>query len=465
MIAKKDIPALVALLEDCQAGIYHACQLKDFHSYLRIGGIPSRALMESSNQEFTAFQTDARDHESDVWDKVFGNLHDFGRSFASYNIPSGRAVVPNPYGPILVVLSPSALLEADDVAICLRSAGAKGFNREREALPLARIDRLFADRHPSGARYAKFGSQLRREGTGRESDPELSASVPQQYFSLKYITHLIVDGYRFESGTLLEIVQQAWAAAGGPKRVWPRRTRPDRAALLTEVSAAIRDGCLRANELAESSSAGPLARQWACELIASGLQYQYQRFATYLQNGTLALVAAPKHVHPVAHSVPPSDEDFRTSDDISVDEFELSEELPALFGLWVGRHEQLGDVVFDADLQTAGTRRIKLWTASDQIVREFDAAEVKSRLRTVHNLEWLARASAQYHDWLIAVGLVNFSDDDAGEFDDGEPLWRDEGSDMYDKDHEDLQEDLREDLQERVEGQARSEEDGWYYED
>ena len=138
MITGNDIQALVDLFEERQVFLYHACQLIDFESYISLGGIPSRALLESRQVEFTPFQTDAIDRENSMWDKVFVNLSDFGRSFAQ-----GAKNVPNPYGPILFRLRPSALLEASDVAVCLWSAGAKGFNREREALKtLEDINRL-----------------------------------------------------------------------------------------------------------------------------------------------------------------------------------------------------------------------------------------------------------------------------------------------------------------------------------
>ena len=63
--------------------LYHACQLSDFASYLSLGGIPSRALLETNGLPFTPFKTDTIDQENGVWDKVFINLSDFGHFFAS----------------------------------------------------------------------------------------------------------------------------------------------------------------------------------------------------------------------------------------------------------------------------------------------------------------------------------------------------------------------------------------------
>jgi len=123
------IKAYVDLLNRRQVRLYHACQFEDYCSYLDIGGIPSRKKMEESGKVFTAFATDLTDQERGVWDKVFVNLADFGDGFAC-----GRQAIPNPYGPILLVISPDGLAQAQDVAICLRSAGANGYDREKEAL-------------------------------------------------------------------------------------------------------------------------------------------------------------------------------------------------------------------------------------------------------------------------------------------------------------------------------------------
>src|SRR5262249_8889960 len=127
MIREGQIAKLVGLLKARGVSLYHACQLVDFRSYLALGGIPSRARLERGKLAFTAFESDTADHKNGVWDKVFVNLSDFGRTFAS-----GGKGVPNPYGPILLKIRPEALLEASDLAICLRSASATDFNREAE---------------------------------------------------------------------------------------------------------------------------------------------------------------------------------------------------------------------------------------------------------------------------------------------------------------------------------------------
>lgn len=58
MLQGEGITKLVRLLEQRRAYLYHACQLVDFQSYLNLGGIPSRAYLESMEQCYTVFDTD-----------------------------------------------------------------------------------------------------------------------------------------------------------------------------------------------------------------------------------------------------------------------------------------------------------------------------------------------------------------------------------------------------------------------
>jgi hypothetical protein len=120
MISRNEIQSLVNLLLERNVSLYHACQLIDFESYLALGGIPSRALLENKELPFTPFETDTIDQTNGVWDKVFGNLKEFGEIFAD-----GMPWPPTVYGPIQLQLNPSALLEASDVAVCLRSGELK----------------------------------------------------------------------------------------------------------------------------------------------------------------------------------------------------------------------------------------------------------------------------------------------------------------------------------------------------
>lgn len=139
---KREIGKLSEILRHRNVYLFHACQFQDFQSYLALGGIPSRKVLEKQNLSYTIFETDNVDKFNEVWDKVFINLEDFGKTFAF-----GGSGVPNPYGPIVFKINHESLMDAEEVAVTLRSAGAKDFNRYNEALTsISDFERIFL--HP-----------------------------------------------------------------------------------------------------------------------------------------------------------------------------------------------------------------------------------------------------------------------------------------------------------------------------
>jgi hypothetical protein len=279
------IGAVVEVLEARRAHFYHACQYKDFNSYLEIGGIPSRSLLEGSGIQFTAFDTDQIDQTNAVWDKVFLNLADFGATFGR-----GQGAVPNPYGPILLRVEPRSLYEATDVAICLRSAGAQGFNREQESLRFPEdVERLFAkprsDEYPAST-FIKFARELQQEfDSPNARDPEISLTAEEGYIGFEYVDRVIVDPYEIGGTRLRQSVEQLLRRNGVAAPVFERRSSV---------------GAERYNELASlvAERTPPLQRAqdwdvsdelkaWAATILARDLGYQFNRYANYLRAGTL----------------------------------------------------------------------------------------------------------------------------------------------------------------------------------
>ncbi len=278
------IRTVVDLLQRRRVLLYHACQYKDFISYLTVGGIPSRAHLEQESAQFTAFETDAVDHTNDVWDKVFVNFSDFGKTFAG----NGPAV-PNPYGPILFRIRPAALVEANDVAICLRSAGAAGFSRERESLQTVEdVDRIFArpqdDSYP-GTTWIKFAPALQEEFSLRTArDPEVSCTFSEGVLPLHYVQSLLVDPYTIGNHSLrtharaelerrrLEISVEARSIA--------LRQRYD------ELARLVREQTPTLAEIGSLSNRDQTIR-WAARARERNLDYQFKRYGDYLREGTL----------------------------------------------------------------------------------------------------------------------------------------------------------------------------------
>lgn len=294
MIEGEDIERLIQLLTERGASVYHACQFLDFQSYLQVGGIPSRAHLEVQGLPFTGFETDDNDQINSVWDNVFLNLSDFGKTFAN-----GYTAVPNPYGPILLRLRPEALHEASDVAICLRSAGASGFSRENETLQFHDVDRFFA--HPAAegfpqSEWVKFRSQLEQDfDLPGACDPEISCTVISGRLSMKYVIDARVDHYVLRGKLLRDRVHDLRSASGARFAVRERGYRQGRNTMLCELA------CILANcdqipsllSVNEDQSAGQDLRDWARGLLSRDLEYQFIRFAKYWREGTLLPLTQP----------------------------------------------------------------------------------------------------------------------------------------------------------------------------
>ncbi|RLA78759.1 MAG: hypothetical protein DRG78_14365 [Epsilonproteobacteria bacterium] len=78
--------------------LYHATQLKEFELYCKEQKLLSREAIAKKLDNFTKFFTDEKDKELNIWNKVFGNLNDFGKNFNQYQYS-----IPNAYGPICLV--------------------------------------------------------------------------------------------------------------------------------------------------------------------------------------------------------------------------------------------------------------------------------------------------------------------------------------------------------------------------
>lgn len=282
MFQGEEIQKLVELLKKRRAYLYHACQLLDFQSYLNVGGIPSRSHLERNSQPYTPFESDQSDHTNSVWDKVFTNLSDFGFTFAG-----GGPAVPNTYGPILFKIRPEALLEATDVAICLRSAGGNGFDREREALnSISDVDRLF--KYPAEdsdkRSYVKNRKELQKDFTPNASAPEISCTVVSGIFSLHHVDLVRVEPYIIQECRLRIKVEEIISKNGVTFRVFERDRCP---AYTDELVKIMERGVPSLHDLSKNSNVSQELRLWVKKVIDRELEYQFNRFAKYLYNGTI----------------------------------------------------------------------------------------------------------------------------------------------------------------------------------
>jgi hypothetical protein len=288
------ITQFVEQLKSKDIKIYHACQYIDFCTYLEIGGIPSRGHMEGQGLPFTKFETDASDKEREVWDKVFFNFDDFGKWFAK-----GKNNMPNPYGPILLVFEPEALLEAQQVALCLRSAGESHFSRENEALKTIEAaaqvfkEWKYKDGNTGGWNVC-FKQELEKlfpKYPGPKS-PELSCAVDKGYISFAYLLKIVVDPYTLAgaNGEKIKLMNKVNASAGDSlsKKVVERNSiiNSMRYGLYDLISESILVKVPTLMEISQDESHEKNLRDWALGAIELNWIFQ-PRFAQYLREGTI----------------------------------------------------------------------------------------------------------------------------------------------------------------------------------
>lgn len=290
MFQGEGIKRLVELFKRRGAYLYHACQLLDFQSYLNVGGIPSRSHLESNRQPYTPFKSDQNDHINGDWDKVFANLSDFGFTFAG-----GYDAVPNAYGPILFQIQPEALFEATDVAICLRSAGKKDFDRKKESLSsVSDVDRLF--QYPmedlKKCSYVKTRQELQRDFTRNASAPEISCTVMSGRISLQYVQYVRVEPYLIGEELLAIKVEELKSKNSASFPVYKRDRCP---AYTNELLNILQRGVPSLQDLSENSNVSNELRDWAKRVINRGIAYQFNdSFAPYLYHGTIVPIIQGK---------------------------------------------------------------------------------------------------------------------------------------------------------------------------
>lgn len=279
MYKDKLLAEVMDILSARKCYLYHACQLKDFKTYLELNGIPSRGEMQSKAKEFTSFETDDEDQKNGVWNFVFGNFSDFSSSFHR----GGRSI-PNPYGPILIKLDPKFLLDADDFSVALRSAGAKGFNRNSESLEtIEDLHKLFVKAQGEyGADWIKKKSDLVGDFPERNvtSSPEWSASFTNGLLSIDHFVNITVDPITIRSINLLDEVKRLSTGYHHHLGAIVSRTTVDK-----KLSPLV--ACVDAQKTLDQVAEEEALKKWVSDIKDLKLGYQYRRYQKYLKDGTL----------------------------------------------------------------------------------------------------------------------------------------------------------------------------------
>jgi len=285
---------LIELFTKRGVKFYHACQWVDFKSYCELGGVPSRNLMEGTQKEFTEFDTDERDKENKVWNFVFGNLIDSGAQFAKMGTDDSFIATPNVFGPILLVFEPSALDFVDDVAITLRSAGGKDFNRDVESLStVTDVDKLFQYEDIETAPYEqakafiKFSDGLNDEfGIIDAGNPEVSCSIQDELLPFKFISKVVVDKITVEENYLPNHVYEKLKEFEINCSVRLRKYKfgKGREEILSELIKA----SLESIDVCSENNLSEDFNEWLKRIFSNDNSFFFfKRFVKYWENGTI----------------------------------------------------------------------------------------------------------------------------------------------------------------------------------
>jgi hypothetical protein len=287
-VGESQILDLIKLLQERKVSFYHACQLKDLTSYLKLGGIPARGLLADSGLPFTAFKSDGKDKKTGDWDRVFLNMNDFGSFFHS---AKGSRSTPNIYGPILLKLNPDCIEDSVDVSLCLCSAGSSEYDRNKFSLSsTTEVDQLFQyqknELHRSA--WLKTTPELRKvfNHVPVKGSPEISCAIKTRLIKMDYLTSVLVDPLEYSGKNLVDVVTEKLQGhddilASMVKRSSQQSTR------YNALIHAVRDGHRRIDALTTDSTLS----EWAKGVTELGLGWQYERFAGYLSEGTLELMS------------------------------------------------------------------------------------------------------------------------------------------------------------------------------
>lgn len=279
---KTEIEKIVKTLENRNTLLYHACQLKDFRSYLKLGGIPSRNKLLNSKLQFTVFDTDKIDKQNDVWDKVFGNFSDFGREFTKEASNSQ----PNPYGPIQIVFKPNALRSASDLCISLRSAGARDFDRNKEPINNSQdVNKIFQYIDPEQAptenhkKNIAFANELNsRFNKNNCFSPEFNCEVTDEILSFEDTIYILVDACQYKGKDLINEVQSLTNKKTFTRDYLCQKKK----AIIIELSTLSATNDCTKKSLLDGGFASEKLKEW----VKARNDFHYNRFITYLTNGT-----------------------------------------------------------------------------------------------------------------------------------------------------------------------------------
>ncbi len=234
--SRQIIENLISALNKMGAKLYHACQYIDFLTFLELDGIISRHninnclvrdngkldnLIESTlgRPSFGTLCTTPYHPSHPMYshnNQIHMELSDKGHPFAFSSEDSKFSNVPNPCGPILLVLNPEILRYASDVSILL-SMGKNTSTYTKKISTYSEMDRIFKNIITNSnieekTLEIKNSDEIKKEfnlDNNYTYYPELCITVPNEILDFQSNTHqIIVDPYHVNNIQLLEMVKE-----------------------------------------------------------------------------------------------------------------------------------------------------------------------------------------------------------------------------------------------------------------
>ena len=122
--------------------------------------------------------------------------------------------------------------------------------------------------------------------------PEVSCTLGEERLPLAHLDHIVVERYCVDDRLLFKHVCEAAYPGGLEVEILERRYADGRRDILHDLSWILRDRVVGAGEISAMSDASPRTRHWANLLVDGDLEWQYERFAKYLREGTLLAAVA-----------------------------------------------------------------------------------------------------------------------------------------------------------------------------
>lgn len=174
---------------------YHADNIEQVFAHCENGRLLTRReLIDINPTGTTGFYSDGMDTNLGFDDRIFGNLHDFGKSF----VRSGDNCVPNVYGPILFEFEPVIYSVMNDIIITEKSVGTlKHRWHEKQVLTEATVDEILQGNFPTGD-LIQWDWQW------------CELSCEKQVIPLDYLKSVVVEPIEVEGYTLHHIVSSTF---------------------------------------------------------------------------------------------------------------------------------------------------------------------------------------------------------------------------------------------------------------